>query len=107
MRYDAQKVSLLAVVGLLVQGCATRIGDFTVISTQNVNFAAIDAKTASTAPVVEGEDIKFFSIPNLEEAIDDALRKGNGNVMIDAVLYTYSGFCCSGYKVKGRVINAR
>ena len=97
----------VAMIAFCLSGCLTRIGDFTVISTQNVNFAKIDPAAASTAPIVEGADIKFFGISNLEEAIDDALNKGGGNVMLDAVLYIYQGFFQTGYKVKGRVINAR
>ncbi len=100
-------VLLIGLIAFCLSGCATRIGDFTVISTQNVDFAKIDPAAASTAPIVEGEDVKFFGIPNLEEAIDEALNKAGGNVMIDAVLYQYNGFFQSGYKVKGRVITAR
>ncbi|MCH8014321.1 MAG: hypothetical protein IH823_05970 [Candidatus Dadabacteria bacterium] len=87
-------------IGLLascLSGClTTRIGDFTVISTQNVDFSKIDPLVASSAPIVEGQDIKSFGIPNLEEAIDDALNKAGGNVMLDAALYVYQGFFRTG-----------
>ena len=109
-RTMSKRIPSLLWIGLIafyLSGCATRIGDFTVISTQNVNFAEIDPAAASTAPFVKGEDIKFFGVPSLEEAIDDALNKAGGNVMLDAVLYIYQGFFQSGYKVKGRVITAR
>jgi hypothetical protein len=102
-----QSLLSIGLIAFFLSGCSTRIGDFTVISTQNVDFGEVDAADASEARVVEGEDIKFFGEPNLEEAIDDALNRGGGNVMIDAVLYIYTGFLQKGYKVKGRVINAR
>jgi hypothetical protein len=85
----------------------TRIGDFTVISTQNVDLSQITPEMKKTGDFYEGEDLKFWGIPNIEEAIDEALKKGNGNVMLDAVLYSKIGFFKSGYKVKGRVIEAR
>jgi len=92
----------------LTLGCMTRrIGDFTVISTQNVDLSQITPEMKKTGDFHEGENLVFWGPANLEEAIDEALANGNGNVLLDAVLYMKIGFFKSGYKVKGRVIESR
>ncbi len=101
------KTLLVALLVLSLAGCATRIGDFTVISTQNVDFSKLAQVDLSTSQKIEGEDIKTFGQPSLEEAIDDALEKGGGNVLVNASLYIYQGFFRSGYQVKGDVVNAK
>lgn len=89
---------LFAVALLFVlSGCKTRLVDFTIISTKN-----FDLQKASTYKVskqrVEGVDRMhmILIIPtgtiNLEEAIDNCLKKVPGAVaLIDGVVY-YSGF---------------
>jgi hypothetical protein len=91
----------------LTIGCTARLGDFTVLSTQNCDLSQITPEQKKSDNWVEGENMKTFGIPNIEDAVDDALRKGNGNVMLDAVLYQKNGFFKSGFQVKGRVVEAR
>lgn len=79
-------------LALLAGGCTTRIGDFTIASTKNVAYNPSPDRRG-----VEGEHcatrllglIPLGSfMPNLEEAVDDAMVKvPNGNVMTNAVTY--------------------
>jgi len=103
----SKRISLL--VGVLLfafSGCSTRVGDFTAISTKNVYAHNIDLTKLPRQQGVEGSDVRFlFGTPNIKNAVDQALEKGGGNVMIDVVLYVESGFLSSGYRVRGTVIN--
>jgi flavin-binding protein dodecin len=56
---------------------------------------------------IRGENLTWTSNQSLKEAIDDALNKGNGDVMVDAVVYYHVAPFNSGYIVEGRVINSR
>tara|TARA_Y100001970_G_scaffold96205_1_gene121185 strand:- start:214 stop:657 length:444 start_codon:yes stop_codon:yes gene_type:complete len=78
---------------IILTGCATRLGDFTLLSTRNVD---LDGDYVLVERSVEGEDLVpiviLFPIgtPNLENAIDDALKSAGGDLMTDAVLtYNY------------------
>lgn len=106
----------LLACAVLSSGCATRLGDLTILSTKNV---------ASVANVVErgveGRDcismLLFIPIsgrlnPTIDEAMDDAMsRVPKGNIMTDVALYAdllftfvYNRAC---YRVKGDVGVAR
>jgi hypothetical protein len=75
-------------------GCSARVADLSFISTKDIELSeAINLKVAG-AKRYSGEDCNFFllnyypflnKIPNLETAVDEALNKGNGNVMVDEV----------------------
>ena len=87
------KKLMLCLLGILLLGCSTRLGDFTVLSTRNVE---IGGDYILVERNVEGEDVVpiiiFFPlcIPNLENAIDDALKSVGGDLITDAVLkYNY------------------
>ena len=78
---------------IILTGCSTRLGDFTLLSTRNVDLdgdyvlVERNVKGADVIPIV----ILFpIGTPNLENAIDDALKSVGGDLMIDAVLkYNY------------------
>ena len=83
----------LLVIGMLAFGCTTRIGDLTFVSTRNIDLThvSLDMRQGER---VKGSDCKYailgiipLGLPTLQGAVDDALRKGNGNVMIDQVTY--------------------
>lgn len=111
---------LAAMVGMALflisfaSGCTTsnRIGDFTVISTKNISSLAGAKKMGE----FEGEDCVnvFFQvkIPNMEEALDQALSAGEGNAMLDCVIYYDTTSCGAAplkicYRVKGTVIKTK
>ena len=93
-------------------GCTQRVGDFTVISTRNVD---LNANYVRVERSVKGEDKKPIIIvfnmgfPNLKEAIDDALSKVDDGVIITDVSLTYRWFYIpyiygeTAYEVEGDV----
>lgn len=72
----------------MIVGCTTRLGDFTVISTKNVDVSGV-----KPGDRFSGEDcvsMLFGMIPmgeiNWKNAMDQALERGKGDVMVDVVL---------------------
>ena len=81
-------VSLFLVCLLVIaEGCTTRLGDFTVLSTRNVDVSGL-----KPGDRFSGEDCINYvlGIPlgslNYKNAMDQALEKGKGDVMVDIVL---------------------
>ena len=83
--------ALLAII--MLSGCVTRLGDFTVISTKNIDWSKASNFKRHTAEV-EGQDIAHiivfiptkFAI-NIEEAVDEAIETVPGAVALtDAVI---------------------
>ncbi len=91
---------------LLAAACSYRSADLTVVSTKNIDLsrAQLDARDGDR---FEGEDCGFLELPNLGDAVDEALEKGGGNVMVDQVTYrTVKWLFLSCFKVEGTVLNA-
>lgn len=97
---------LILFLGSLLSGCTARIGDLSLVSTKNIDLSK-SKLDMSTGVNVFGEDCKhsLVGLPNLEAAIDDALQKGTGNVLVDEVTEFKSIWVLIGsiqcYKVKG------
>ncbi len=101
----------------LISGCSLRLADFSVISTKNVNLDKVDLDAMSQTKGIIGVDSKLMflfiplGIPHLEDAIDDALEKGGGDVMIDTVLYSKGWSILligqNTLEVKGTVVKTR
>lgn len=76
----------LFLAALPLSGCVQRLMDFTVISTKNVEIPGVRGEK------VEGEDTKSIVIiiptgqPSIKAAVDNALDKGHGDVLLDAVI---------------------
>ena len=83
----------------LVAGCTIRTGDLTLMSTKNV--ASLKGERLGQ---YEASDCKVFGVPNLKEAIDRAIEKGNGNALSDAALYLDQGFFQVCFRAKGTVV---
>jgi hypothetical protein len=92
MRITANQMlaAFLVFSGLLVlDGCTTRLGDFSVLSTKNVDVTGL-----KPGDRMVGEDCQtiilypYFPLgePNWKNAMDQALEKGKGDVMVDIVL---------------------
>lgn len=89
---------------LMFAGCATRIGDFTIISSKNINYSNFDEFEVNRSRST-GEDIKFFGYPSMEEAVDRAIESVNGGVAItDATVEMVYYFFSQGYRVEGNVV---
>lgn len=111
--------SLGGALVLSATACVVRQGTFPVISNKLVNTADFRVGQAERVKGVEGRDVSHFItyIPTggpatLEGALDDALEKGGGDVMTDAVVtywfwvipYVYAQ---AGWSVKGDVVKTR
>ncbi len=103
---------------LLLSGsaCSVRLADLSVISTRNINLDRQDLDKLPQAKRVVGKDSVFiflfipFGRPVLEDAIDDALDKADGDIMIDAVIHMHSWWFLVGQntmQVKGTVVKTR
>jgi hypothetical protein len=94
-------------------GCTQRVGDFTLVSTKNIDLsnAHLDVREGKRT---QGEDCRFIvlfiplGLPHVQQAVDDALAKGNGNVMVDQVTYRREWWFIVGqscFVVEGTVLN--
>ena len=79
---------------LIGASCVHRMGDFTILSTRNVE---VGSKYERVATGVEGKDVAhiifglIFKYPNIEDAVDKALGKHTGDLMTNAVI-TYQAW---------------
>jgi hypothetical protein len=112
-------LSLLATLALSLGACTVHHGDFPVISNKLVNTANFKLGQAERVKGVEGRDVShiILFIPTsgpvtLEAAVDDALEKGGGDVITDAVVHSWAWYIPyiygqSGWSVKGDVVKTR
>ena len=109
---------IILAVCVLSTGCSTRLADLTVVSTKGVKWEGL--RPYSGMQRVEGTDARHYilmAIPvtgpaNIEEAVDEALETGQGDTLMDAVLYGYWWFIPplyrqSGFKVTGSVLDSK
>lgn len=88
-------IPALVILVTLGAGCQARLGGMTVAATGGVRLSELDLDAAPQTERVTGVDSKFWflfiPIPlgpfNYQKAIDDALEKGEGDVMVDVVFY--------------------
>lgn len=82
--------AIMLCAGLLIlAGCSTRLGDFTLLSTKNVDVSGV-----KHGDRFSGEDcvsiILWPYIPlgtvDWKNAMDQALERGKGDIMVDVVL---------------------
>ena len=77
---------------IFIAGCSTRLGDFTVISSKNIDLSNFSTQAESGSERVRGVDksqiIICFptKIPNIKDAIDIALEENNAYMLTDAVI---------------------
>ena len=86
------------------------------ISTKNVVLEKTDIDKKPQRKNVLGEDKKFmllfipFGIPKIESAVNDALAKGKGDLIVDASLDSTGWWFILGefgYELRGTVVNTR
>lgn len=119
MKSNKIRTDLVCIVlGVLLMGCSTRLSDFTVISTKGVSLDEVDLDSLPQTTGVTGKDSRFFILfppfptgyPQLQNAIDDALEKGGGDVMTDGVMHRRVWWFIIGQtalEVKGTVVKTR
>lgn len=90
---------------LFCVGCSRRIGDFNALSSKNIYCENTDLTKLPKTQGVEGKDVTFLGIgADLQDALDRALEEGDGNLMVDAVVYIDSAPFVAGYRIRGTVI---
>jgi hypothetical protein len=100
-----KSIVVLACACAIFVGCSVRVGDFTLISTINVEIGGKYAKGARQ----EGEDKAFsflfpFGAPNLKTAVDRCIEAGNGELLTNVVInYTAPFIGPFGYNIVGDV----
>lgn len=107
---------LIICMGLL-SGCSARICDFTMVSTKSVTLDKVDIESLPQTTGVEGKTSKWvvlfipLGLPHLEDAVDDALDNGKGDLLLDGVVYGggWSALLVgqNTIKVKGSVVKTR
>ncbi|MBN1383706.1 MAG: hypothetical protein JW983_02330 [Elusimicrobia bacterium] len=108
-----KKVAVLVLAAFCISlvGCTTRLIDFTAISSKNCDIpgergARVTGK--HMIPMILGIPL---GQPNIKEACDQAIEKGNGDCLVDGVLYsnfwTILVFGQMGYKIEGTVVNTK
>jgi len=100
MKKGQKKLSVsvsLLLLCVLFSGCKSRLGDFTLITTKNIDLKNFSTHRDVKAEPVVGEDVKHIifvfptGVPHIKEAVDNALDKGNAYMLVDAALY-YESF---------------
>jgi len=103
-------------LAFLAVGCSTRMGDLTVVSNRNARLDALDFDSLPVERRVEGRSSSFVLLfiplgaPSFEEAIDDALERGQGDLMTDVTIHSTSWWFLvgqNGIRVQGDVRNTR
>jgi len=106
------RMAILCFGLVFLAGCTIRLVDFTVISSKNVKLP-----TKAKGKRVTGQDcipVVFvpFGIPNMKEAIDEAIESSGEDydALVDGVVYQLNHFFIVGqmcYKVEGTPINTK
>lgn len=106
----------ICLLTLALVGCTTRLGDFTVVSTRNIPLGKADLASLPQVRDVTGKSTKYvfllvpLGFPHIEDAIDEALDKGNGDLMVDVVIFAEGWWFLVGKNsvcVKGTVVQTQ
>jgi hypothetical protein len=113
---------LVPAIGLaltLFLGCTKFHGDYTVLSNRLVRTSEFELSKREKREDVIGEDVAHIIVliptkaqVTLEEAIENALDAGGGDVLTDAKVWFWSWYIPyiygqQGWRVEGDVINTR
>ncbi len=85
-----KKYLLIVPLLFLLVGCSERIGDFTLISTKNVDIGKNYIKVNTDAIGKSTKQIIIFiptGTPSIKDAVDDLLKKSNGDLVTNAVIH--------------------
>lgn len=99
----------------VLTGCEQRLGDFTFLSSKNIDLSHLDMQATDDAPMAEGEDSKAIVFvfgggpPNLKEAVDRAIESGGGTALSDVSIYRTSWYVPyivgeNAFRVRGKVV---
>ena len=102
---------VIVIAAFLATGCAQRIGDFTLVSSKNIDLtrgadfqrSSARVKADDTVPIILGIPV---GIPNMKTALDHAIEKTPGAIALtDGVVtqkvFSFLIFGQMGYEVEG------
>jgi hypothetical protein len=113
------KIVFLCALLCCFVGCVVNHGHFTVASNKVFRLSQFEMEKASRAKAVEVESVQHIVIfipigsqPTIEGAMDEAMKKGNGDVMTDVNIESWFFFIPyiygqAGWSVKGDVVKTR
>ena len=113
------KAVILCALLFCFAGCTVYHGHFTVASNKVFRLSQFEMEKANRTKAVEGESVQHIVIlfpigtqPTIEGALDDAMQKGNGDVMTDVSIKSWGFYIPyiygqAGWSVKGDVVKTR
>ena len=108
--------SFLLTLSFLCSACSTRLAGVTMISDRNIRTKDVKVSELPKTKNIVGESKKFmflfipFGAPTIKEALEDALTKGDGDLMVDASLYSTGWWFLIGefgFELRGSVVNTQ
>lgn len=113
------KKFLIFLILPLLSGCVASHGNFTVLSNKLIDVKNFDLDSAPKIKNVEGVDKSRLIVvfptkanPNLNDALNDAFRKTDTDLMTDVEIKTFGWYIPyiygeMGWKVKGDAVKTR
>ena len=105
------KMVSIGLVSLVLAGCSVRLLDFTAISSKNCDIQGTRGER------VQGKDMAWLilgiptGMPMKKEALDRAIERCNGDLLVDGVVYQKGWFALlvgqSGYVIEGTCVNTK
>ncbi len=103
---------------LFLSSCSYRTGDLTLVAPGLVNLENTDLTKSTVMKNVVGRSTRVYilgiplGLPSLEEAVEEALEKGGGDLLTDVSIYdrvTWTIFIIGQYgiEVRGDVVKTR
>lgn len=110
------KILMTLAIILGLSACSTHLTDVSVLSNKNINLKTVDIDDAPKVKNVVGRDSKLVLVfiplgtPQLKEAVNDALRKADGDLIVDASVYRKNWWFIIGQEtleINGTVVKTR
>lgn len=110
------KKAAVLLFAVFLSACSAHITDISVISNKNVSLNNVDIDKLPHVKNVIGKDSKFvflfipFGTPQIKTALNDALLKADGDLMVDASVYSKSWWFLFGVntiEINGTVVKTR
>lgn len=112
---DIMKKLIILSLLLTLSACTSYVANVTAISTREVNPNEVNLNNLPTVTNVEGQHeavitiLNFWNDVELSKAVEDALTKGNGDLLINGQITLKRIFILIGtintLKIKGDVVN--
>ncbi len=106
-----KKILVMGAAFLVLAGCASqRIGDFTLLSTKNIDISKMDTLERVGARQ-DARDMKnsfqlyVGAVPSMEEAVDEAMEQIPGcRALVDVSVKAVSRAFSAGYEIEGECL---